>query len=113
MHNRVKKIFMPFLFLGLISVLFPVTTMAGLEMQIDTVSGKITHKYPNHSLQLDNGKTYYASREGLVVNLSLGEAVTLRYMIEDSKSIFFEFAPGFNSLQKLNPEPTQEDNSPN
>jgi hypothetical protein len=78
---------------------------AALAVQTEVVSGKIVQQYPDHSVRLDNGKAYYPSRETIVIdNVQIGEPVTLRYFIEpDGKNIFFEFAPGLGSLQKVAP----------
>jgi hypothetical protein len=81
-------------------------------VQTAVVSGNITHKFEDSSVKLDNGKVYQPSRQELVLNLSVGEPVTLRYMVEESKNVFFEFAPGLNSLQEIEAVRPEEDNSP-
>lgn len=92
------------LFWGAIFLLLPAMSWAALAAQTEVVSGKIVQQYPDHSVRLDNGKAYYPSREGIITNVQIGDPVTLRYSIEpDGKNIFFEFAPGLGSLQKIAP----------
>jgi hypothetical protein len=81
-------------------------------VQTEVVSGNITHKYENHAVKLDNGKTYQPSREGLSINLPVGEPVTLRIVEETDKNVFFEFAPGLNSLEKIEPGLPKKDSGP-
>jgi hypothetical protein len=86
---------------------------AVLVVQTEVVSGNIAQKYEDRSVKLDNEKVYQPSREGVSIDLPVGSPVTLRYVVENSgKNIFFEFAPGLNSLKQLEPVLPKKDNSP-
>lgn len=82
--------------------LLPAVVSAALTVQTAIVSGRIVTHYENNSVKLDNGAVYRPSRKGLKVALRPGEAVTLRYYREQYGGlVFFEYAPGVNSLPAL------------
>lgn len=113
MHNKIGKTCITFLLFLAILCLYPAMSQAIVAVQTEVVSGTILEKYDDHSVKLDNREIYLPSREGLVINLHTGEAVTLRYVVDDSdKKIFFEFAPGSHSLKNQQPIYTEKDNSP-
>jgi hypothetical protein len=113
MRNKIKKYALLYICFWVISCLLPVMSWARLAVQTEVVSGNIAQKYEDRSIKLDNGKIYLPSREGLSIDLPVGEPVTLRYVVEDSnKNIFFEFASGLNSLKKLEPELPKKNNGP-
>jgi hypothetical protein len=112
MHNKIKKSIIRGLALGVMFCLLPALSWATLAVQTNIASGHITHKYSNNDVKLDDGKTYRPSRAGLNIDLSVGEPVTLRYMVEESKNIYFEFVAGLNSLKELVPELPLTDDSP-
>lgn len=112
MSNRIKKFALIYVCFWMTSCLLPALSWALLTVQTVVVSGNITHVYDDRSVKLDNGKVYQPSRKELVLNLSVGEPVTLRYMVEESKNVFFEFAPGMNSLKEIKTVRPEEDNSP-
>jgi len=96
----------------LISCFAPVMSWSVVAVQTEVVSGNIAQKYDDHSVKLDNGKIYYPSRNGLVVDVPVGESVTLRIVEETDKKVFFEYAPGLNSLKEIPPAPIRKDSSP-
>ncbi len=112
MCTGIKKTILFYLFLGAIFSILPVMSWSMLVVQTEVVSGNISNKFADHSIKLDNEKIYRPSRKGLVLDLPVGEPVTLRYMVEDSKNVFFEFAPGLNSLKELEPVHSLKDNIP-
>lgn len=112
MRDTIKKSVLIYTCFLVLSCLLPAMSWGRLAVQTDVVSGNITHKYENHAVKLDNGKTYQPSREGLSIDLPVGGPVTLRIVEETDKNVFFEFAPGLNSLKKLVPVPLKKDNSP-
>lgn len=103
MRDKIKKSVLIYVCFSIISYLLPTISWALLAVQTGVVSGTIAQKYENHAVELDNGKTYQPSREGLSIDLPVGEPVTLRIVEEMDKNIFFEFAPGLNSLKELVP----------
>ena len=111
MRDKIKYLVLFCVCFSMISCLLPATSWARLVIETEVVSGSITRKYADHSVALDNGKKYQPSRKGLSIDLPVGKTVTLRVVKEAGKNIFFDFAPGLNSLKELPPMP-QKDNSP-
>jgi hypothetical protein len=109
MCDRIKKIVLISVCFSMISCLLATMSSARLAVQSEVVSGSITHKYDDHSVALDNGKTYQPSREGLIIDLSVGDSVTLRIIEETDKNVFFEFAPGVNSLKEQKAAPFRKE----
>ncbi|MFH1217461.1 MAG: hypothetical protein V1706_13250 [Pseudomonadota bacterium] len=106
MLGRITKSVVVSLLLWVAFCLQASMSWAALALQAEVAFGNIVEKYEDHSLKLDNGVIYKPSREGLNVDVQIGESVTLRYIVEDSdNNVFFEFAPGLNSLHEL-PPPT-------
>ena len=102
MRLTIKKSISIYMFFLTISCLFPAMSWAALAVKTEVVSGKIVQNNADRSVWLDNGNIYHPRREGLAINLKVGEPVTLRYVIEpDNKNVFFEFAPGLNSLKEI------------
>ncbi|OKY76715.1 MAG: hypothetical protein BM485_01190 [Desulfobulbaceae bacterium DB1] len=109
MLGRITKSVVVSLLLWVAFCLQASMSWSALALQSEIVSGNIVEKYEDHSLKLDNGVIYKPSREGLNVDVQIGEPVTLRYIAEDSdNNVFFEFAPGMNSLVKLPPPTLRE-----
>lgn len=113
MPTTIKKSALVSLFIWMAFCLYPATSWPALAVKTEVISGIIVQKLANNAVELDNGKIYQPSREGLVVNLQEGEPVSLRYYIEDSVvNVFFEFAPGLNSLKNLEPTTAKKNNIP-
>jgi len=113
MRDKIEKSALICLFFLAAFCLYPAMTRAVVAIQTEVVSGNIAQKYENNAVKLDNGEIYQPSRKGLVVNLQIGEAVTLRYYVKNSETnVFFEFAPGLNSLNEQDPASVKKDNSP-
>ena len=112
MQNRITKSTLMTLFLFLAFSLQNTLSEAAVAVQTEIVSGTISHIFDNQSIELDNGLTYHPSRQGLVTNVSEGSPITLRYVTQDDeKNIFFEFALGLHSLEKLDLPESNRDNS--
>lgn len=109
MCEKIKKIVLVYVCFSMISCLLATMSFARLAVQSEVVSGSITHKYDDHSVTLDNGETYQPSREGLIIDLSVGETVTLRIIKKTDKNVFFEFAPGLNSLKEQKTAPFRKE----
>lgn len=108
MDTKIKKSTLTSLILAIFLWLLPAMSWAALMVTQEVVSGHIVEINADHSVRLDDGNTYYPSREGLVINLQRGEPVTLRYYVEGkTKNVFFEYAGGLNSL-KQNPAETSQ-----
>ncbi|MFH0781162.1 MAG: hypothetical protein V2B20_04295 [Pseudomonadota bacterium] len=102
MGDRIKNSTLKHLLFWVFLCFMPSMSWASLAVNTTVVSGNIVQHNVDHSVRLDDGKTYFPSRIGLVVNLPAGEAVTLRYFIEgEDKNFFFEYALGLNSLQEI------------
>lgn len=102
MRLTIKKSTTIYLFLLAILCLLPAMNWAAVAVKTEVVSGKIVKNNADHSVWLDNGNIYHPRREGLAINLKVGEPVTLRYVTEPgNKNVFFEFAPGLNSLKEI------------
>lgn len=113
MRAKINKCGLLYVSFWMIFCFFPAMSWAVLVVQTEVVSGNIVRKYGDHSVKLDNGEIYRPSRKGLVVELPVGEPITLRYFVEEAdKNVFFEFAPGLNSLKKPGPVFPKKDNSP-
>jgi len=113
MRDKIKKSTLIYLFFVAVSCLFPAMSWAVLAVQTEVASGNIVQKYEDHSVKLDNGIVYHPSRQGLVINVQVGEPVTLRYVVEDpDKNVFIEFAPGLHSLNELPPESSRGSTGP-
>lgn len=84
---------------------------AAVAIQTEVVSGTIIKIAPDDSLHLDNGKIYHPSRAGMKIKSQTGQPITLRYTVEGlGKNIYFEYAPGLNSLPKK-AQPSLRNNS--
>lgn len=112
MCDIIKKSVLIYACFLIMSCCLPIMSFARLSVQTDVVSGNIAEKYEDNSVKLDNGTMYHPSREGLAVDLPVGAPVTLRIVEEVDKNIFFEFAPGLNSLKIQEPSPSMRDTSP-
>jgi hypothetical protein len=110
MCNRIKKSTLKHLFIWALICFLPAMSWATLVVNTKVVSGNIVQHNADHSVRLDDGKTYYPSRTKLSINLPVGKAVTLRYFVEtQNKYFFFEYAPGMNSLQEIQPPTPEKD----
>ena len=68
----------------------------------------------DQAIRLDNGQTYHPSHQELAPGVAVGQPITLRYFVEGGeKNVYFEYAPGVNSLKEIPPTATQEDSGPN
>jgi hypothetical protein len=103
MHlQKIKYTLLQF-FLGICICCIPNISGAAVSIHTEIAWGHITQIYANHSVALDDGKIYYPSRGNLIVNIPVGGEVTLGYVVKEGKNIFFEYAPGLNSLQNSAP----------
>jgi len=112
MCDKINKSILIAVCFSIISCFLPALSSARVVVQTEVVSGNIAQKYENHAIKLDNGKIYEPARKGLSVDLSVGEPVTLRIVEQADKDIFFEFAPGLNSLKGQKDIHPKENNSP-
>lgn len=112
MRDTIKKSVLVYVCLSIISCFIPVMSWAVVAVQTEVVSGNIAQKNNDHSIKLDNGKVYHSSRDGFVVDLAVGEPVTLRIVDKGEKKVFIEFAPGLNSLEKFVPAPSRSSDRP-
>ena len=102
------------LVLALCAGLFAVEGRAAVAVQAQTVSGIIVARAADQAIRLDNGQTYHPSRQELAPKVAVGQPITLRYYVEGGeRTVFFEYAPGVNSLKEIPPTATQEDSGPN
>lgn len=86
----------------LAACLLPATSLAVVFMETHLASGNIVQIFDDNSVKLNDGVTYTPSRENLSVTVQQGKPVTLRYVVNhEGKKLFFDFAPGLNSLQPL------------
>lgn len=100
MQKRMKKILLYGFCIWMTCIHIPSLSLAALVVESEVVSGNIAQKYVDRSIKLDNGGIYHPSREELVIDLPAGSPVTLRYYVDGSeRNIFFEFAPGLDSLK--------------
>ncbi|MDR3631395.1 MAG: hypothetical protein P4L42_13785 [Desulfocapsaceae bacterium] len=100
-----RKLLIRCLFIGVLC-LIPLLSRAAIMIQTAVISGNISAINTDSSVRLDNGKTYFPSRNDLRINLPAGAAVTLRYYVEgEEKNVYFQYAPGQNSLNENTPEP--------
>lgn len=94
--------------------LWPMGSWAAVAMQTERVSGTIVAKGTDQTIRLDNGQTYRPARQELAPEVAVGQPITLRYYVEGGeRNVFFEYAPGVNSLKEIPPTATQEDSGPN
>jgi len=112
MFKEMKKSALLYVSIWLVSCLVPITSWAVVAIQTEVVSGHIAQKYDDHSVKLDNGKVYHPPQQGLVVDVAVAEAVTLRFVEEAEKNVFFEYAPGLNSLKEIPSASIKKDNNP-
>ena len=99
MRTIIRRLTLLHLFLLVTITSFPLASLAAVAVESNVVSGTIIELNPDHSVKLDNGNTYHPLQENLVITLSVGEPVTLRYYIRgENKFVYFEFAPGLNAL---------------
>nr|MDA3834117.1 hypothetical protein [Spirochaetales bacterium] len=85
MRNKIKRLVLISVCFSMVLCLFPAMSWARLVVQTEIVSGKIVHAYDDHSVKLNNGKTYQPSREGLTIDLPVGASVTLRIVEQMDK----------------------------
>ncbi len=109
----VRHIFLLLCFLQIVC-LNSSKSYAAMAVEAELVSGKIVQIYETNAIKLDNGKIYQPSREDLNVNVNINEPITLRVIVTNTDEyLFFDYAPGMNSLQMLQaPEKKSKNNSP-
>jgi len=102
MDSAIKKsTTLRLLFWGMLFSLLPVMSWAAIAVQTHAASGNIIQIEENGAIKLDNSKLYHPSRKGLVNDLQVNQSITLRYVVENGeKNVFFEYAPGLNSLEE-------------
>lgn len=91
------------------SCLSPAAGWAALVVKSDVVSGNVVKINEDHSIVINNGKTYHPSRKSLEIDVAVGQPISLRYIVEDiDRYVFFEYALGLNTLKKISsPIPTK------
>ena len=112
MLKNYKAIMVMWWFCLLTLCLYPALGLAVVAVQTEIVSGIIVQKSEDHAVKLDNGEIYQPSRNDIDLTVNIGEPVTLRYVVEEERNVFFEFAPGLNSLTNNNRPPVEKDNRP-
>ena len=113
MRTRIPGILACLMMLAVCAGLFAVEGRAAVAVQVETVSGIIVAKAADRAIRLDNGQTYQPARPDLAPGVAVGQPITLRYYIEGGeRNVFFEFAPGLNSLKELPPAKPPEDDGP-
>jgi len=91
--------------LWILFCMFPAANMAAVAVQSEIASGHVVKVSQDYSIEIDNGKVYHPSREELKINVAVGDPVSLKYVVQDAdKNVYFEYAPGLNTL-KNSPEP--------
>lgn len=99
-HSRSISAFRHLVFF-LALCLLPAVGLAAVVIESYRASGTIVQILGDNSVKLDDGVTYTPAREDLVVTVQAGQPVTLLYGVNaEGKNIFFDFAPGLNSLQR-------------
>ena len=113
MRTRIPGILACLMVLAVCAGLFAVEGRAAVAVQVETVSGIIVSRAADQAIRLDNGQTYHPSRQELAPGVAIGQPITLRYYIEGGeKNVYFEYAPGVNSLKKLPSVTAPEDDGP-
>ena len=113
MRTRIPGILACLMMLAVCAGLFAVEGRAAVAVQVETVSGIIVSRAADQAIRLDNGQTYHPSRQELAPGVAIGQPITLRYYIEGGeKNVYFEYAPGVNSLKELPPVTAPEDDGP-
>jgi hypothetical protein len=113
MRTRIAGILACLMVLAVCTSLFVVEGRAAVAVQVETVSGIIVTKAADRSIRLGNGQTYHPSRQGLAPEVAVGQPITLRYYVEGGeRNVYFEYAPGVNSLKELPPARSTQDDGP-
>lgn len=75
---------------------------AGLNVQLEVVSGKVVHIQANQAVTLDDGKIYYPGSKAVnLIGVKAGDVLTLKYYIQtETKRVFVEYAMGRDSLPR-------------
>ena len=108
-----RRLALTHLFLLLTITSLPLASLAAVAIESNVVSGTITELNSDNSIKLDNGKTYYPLRENVVITMSVGDPITLKYFIRgEDRFIYYEFAPGLNALSAAPATNSKEANEP-
>ena len=114
MRMRVSGLLAGLCVLAACAGLWPIGSWAAVAIQTERVSGIIVAKAADQTIRLDNGQTYQPARPELAPGVPVGQPITLRDYVEGGeRNVFFEYAPGVNSLKEIPPTATQEDSGPN
>lgn len=99
---KIGKIALSCLGLILVMVAGVASVSAGLNVQMEVVSGKVVSIQANQTVKLDDGKVYQSGKKTLnLAGVKPGDVITLKYFIKiDTKRIFVEYAPGRDSLPR-------------
>ena len=90
----------------MLSCLSPAVGWAALAVKSDVVSGNVVRINEDHSIVINNEKTYHPSRKSIEIDVAVGQPISLRYIVEEGdRYVFFEYAPGLNTLKNI-PAPT-------
>lgn len=113
MHTQNKKSGVILLFFGLLFCLIPAMSLAAVAIDTKVVSGTITNKDADNAITLDDGIIYTPSRQGLVIDVQVGQPISLKYTIEaEGKHVFFDYAPGLSAIQAIHPAPLKKVTEP-
>ncbi|MBP7517244.1 MAG: hypothetical protein KA768_05375 [Desulfobulbus sp.] len=113
MRKKLPGILACLMVLAVCAGLLPAEGRAAVAVQAETVSGIIVARATDQAIRLDNGQTYHPSRQELAPGVAIGQPITLRYFVEGGeKNVYFEYAPGVNSLKELPPVTAPEDDGP-
>ena len=90
--------------------LLPLLAQAAIYIETKIVSGTISAVRDN-AVELDGtGTFYYPASEKMTMTLKLGDNITLKYFIDNSRGeprrVYVEFAPGMFSLNQSAPPRT-------
>ncbi|MBU2539086.1 MAG: hypothetical protein KKH22_11670 [Proteobacteria bacterium] len=87
-------------FMAAVMMISPV--FAGLNVQLEVVSGKVVNIQANRTVTLDDGKIYYPGTNTVnLAGVKAGDVLTLKYYIQtETKRIFVEYALGRDSLAR-------------
>lgn len=98
----IEKIVLSCLLVIFLMVAGAVSVSAGLNVQLEMVSGKVVSIQANQTVKLDDGNLYQPAKKTLnLAGVKPGDVITLKYFVKiDTKRIFVEYAPGRDALSR-------------
>jgi hypothetical protein len=102
MNMKIGKIVLSCLLASFLMVAGAGTVSAGLNVQLEVISGKVVSIQANQTVTLDDGKVYQSGKKTLkLVGVRVGEVITLKYFVKaETKRVFVEYALGRDSLSR-------------